>query len=145
MAIRAKKEKTTSKCHTLDKEFIGGRGVCLHAEVMARKSPPSPFTPSSRESLGESDKAGQVLQKCFQVLIMLPCRAGTLLSTSTLSERSEDGDYGSDLATARRRPSVSRVGSEGHYGACAMKSLTPGSRVSLASDRRSQDKQPGSS
>lgn len=36
--------------------------------------------------------------------------------------------------------SVSRMGSEGHYGAFTMKSLTPGSRVLLASDVRSENK-----
>lgn len=35
----------------------------------------------------------------------------------------------------RRRPSVSRTGSEGHYGGCAVKSLTPGSGYSPAIGR----------
>lgn len=36
--------------------------------------------------------------------------------------------------------SVSRMGSEGHYGAFTVKSLTSGSRVLLASDVRSENK-----
>lgn len=83
-------------------------------------------------------KSDKFFRACFRVPIMSPCRAETLLSRSTLSERSEDGDYGSDWATDGPWLSVSRMGSEGHYGAFTMKSLTPGSRVLLASDVRSE-------
>lgn len=74
-----------------------------HGEKVTSVTPPPPLhLLPAQGRLVQSDNVGQVFHReSFRAPIMSPREAQSLLSASTLSERSEDGDYGRDCATGR--------------------------------------------